>query len=304
MKDLLKIKKEFTKIAGDRYKENISLSKYTSFNTGGLAEHFICPKDVDEVKSVYEVSNSFGVPVFILGRGTNTLISDDGFRGVVISTENLNNIYVEDNIVVCESGVSIASLLKTTLSTSLKGIEFMVGIPGTLGGAVISNAGLKNIWISHLLKEIGILYLNNLKTGVLLKDDINFGYRISGLENVFVYKVVLVLEKSDKKEIQNTINCYMKKRGNCLHPEGFSAGSIFKNPENHFAGKLIEEAGLKGFSVGGAKVSEKHANFIINTGSATSAEIYSLLVLVQKKVKQLFNISLEPEIKIIGNFDK
>jgi len=240
----------------------------------------------------------------LLGKGTNTLVSDKGFDGVVVLTENLNRIFVRENRILCESGAKISALVKTAVRNSLGGIEFLAGIPGTVGGALISNAGLKNTWISQIVGEVYVLSPDNFEIKNIGKEEASFGYRKSGLEKFFIYRAVLILNKSEKGEIKKNVRSNMEKRIAKQPIESCSAGSVFKNPEGAFAGELIEKAGLKGYCAGGAKISTKHSNFIINTGTATSQDIYAIIKTVQKKVKDIYNIELEPEIKIIGDFER
>lgn len=297
------IKKEFLKIVGDRYKENFSLSSYTSFKTGGAAKYLVSPINLEEVRKIFLVSKNYNLPLIILGKGTNVLVSDEGFDGVVLLTENLNKLFIQNNKLISESGVRISSLIKTAITNCLGGIEFLAGIPGSVGGAVISNAGLKSLWVSHIIEEIDMVSLEDFVVKKRKKEEISFEYRRSGLENFFIHKVVFNLRRSTSNEIKKTIYSYLNQR-TLRQPVGIcSAGSVFKNPNGYFAGKLIEEAGLKEYSQGGARVSEKHANFIVATRNAKSQDIYKIIRIIQNKVKELHNINLQLEIKLIGNFE-
>jgi len=296
------IKKKLTEIAGDRLMENVPLCLYTSFKTGGPARYMAVPANLEEIKNVFLACRQHGISVLIMGRGTNMLISDEGIDGVVLLTENLDKIFVKENLLLCESGAKISRVIKTAMLHSLGGIEFLAGIPGSVGGALISNAGLKDSWISRAVSEIYVLSPDTFEAKNINGADAGFGYRKSGLENFFIYRSILRLKKTEPNHIKKTLGSYMKKRMEGQPLSSHSAGSIFKNPPGAFAGQLIEKAGMKGYACGDAAVSEKHANFIINRGKATSRDIYTVIEAVQRKVEKVHNIVLEPEIKTIGRF--
>lgn len=283
-------------------KEKFPLSTITSFKTGGPASFFVSPDNIETVKKIITLSKEYKIPILFIGRATNVLISDKGFEGIVISTENLNKITVEKNYIYCQAGTTISGLLKVCIKESLKGIEFLSGIPGTVGGAVISNAGLKKEWISEYIVKVDGISLKDVEEKEIKREEIKFDYRSSGLEGYFIGGALLRLDKGEQKKIRENIRDYIKMRRK-TQPLGYpSAGSIFKNPERYFAGEIIEKCGLKGYSIGGACVSEKHANFIINKGNATSEDIYKLICHIKECVKKMYNIELETEIKIIGSF--
>lgn len=282
--------------------ENFPLSAITGFKTGGPARFFVSPSDIEEIKEVIAICNRYKIPLIIVGKGTNILISDNGFDGIVLCTKNFNKMVIEGTDIYCQSGTLLSTLLKISIEKELKGIEFLSGIPGTTGGAIISNAGLKDVWISEKVVRVDVISLSNGQEKSLKRKDINFGYRTSGLENYFISGALFHLTNGVKEEIKKTIAEYMKKRI-ATQPLGYpSAGSIFKNPPGLFAGMLIEKCGLKGYSIGGASISEKHANFVINKGRGTSEDIYKLILIVKEQVKKMYNIELETEIKIIGSF--
>lgn len=296
-----KFKQILNVISKDIY-ENFPLSKLTSFKTGGPAKFLVSPANTEEVKKVIICCREYHIPFLIIGRGTNILISDNGFDGIVISTRKFNTLKVDGCEIYCQSGVLLSSLLKKCITESLSGLEFLAGIPGTTGGAIISNAGLKEQWISERTVKVDVISVSDVQERTLIRENICFGYRTSGLEGYFIAGMVFHMDKGDKEEIKKTISEYMKKRLATQPVEYPSAGSIFKNPPGLFAGKLIEECGLKGYNIGGAFISEKHANFIINKGGATSEDIYKLIYYIKRQVKKMYNIELETEIKIIGNF--
>ncbi len=285
-----------------KVEEKVPLASLTSFRTGGPARYFAAPADREETQAVVAAAEKYHEPLLILGNGTNILVSDEGFPGVVLSTQNLNKITVEGEKITCGAGVRLQSLIKTALEHSLAGMEFLAGIPGTAGGAVISNAGLKEEWISGILEEIEVLRLADNQVQKIHRQYIDFKYRNSGLENVLILSITLNLKKGDKKEIQKKITENIKKRMESQPLEYPSAGSVFKNPTGMFAGQMIEMCGLKGYGIGGARVSEKHANFIVNAGGAKSLDIYRLIGFVREKVKKVYNVELETEIRMVGRF--
>ncbi|MCX8081815.1 MAG: UDP-N-acetylmuramate dehydrogenase [bacterium] len=295
------IKKDLN-IISKNVQEDFPLHTLTSFKTGGPARFLITPSDVEEAKKIIACCKQYNTPLLIIGMGTNMLISDNGFDGVVLSTQGLKEVLVEKTSVYSQSGVLLSTLLNICIMESLSGLEFLAGIPGTAGGAIMSNAGLKEEWISKKIVSVTVFHLSSLKEETILKEKIQFGYRKSGLEKYFITGALFSLNKGKQEEIKHNISMYMKQRIKTQPLEYPSAGSVFKNPPGLFAGKLIEDCGLKGYSIGGACISEKHANFIINKGSATSEDIYKLICTVKERVKKMYNIELETEIKIIGSF--
>jgi UDP-N-acetylmuramate dehydrogenase len=295
------IRKRLDKICS-MVEENVPMSSLTSFRTGGPAGYLVTPGNMSEVEAVLSFATENNIPLLTIGRATNILVSDRGFDGIVLATQRLNRISVENESIRCESGVRLSTLIKTSLAHSLTGAEFLAGIPGTLGGAVISNAGLKTVWLSEILKEIEVLPIGGGKPYTLPCNEIDFGYRSSGIEDLFICKVEVTLKEGTKERIQEEINGYMEKRMLSQPLEYASAGSVFKNPPGHFAGELIEKCGLKGYCKGDACTSEKHANFIINKGNATSEDIYRVIKSVKEKIKRVYNINLETEIRIVGKF--
>ena len=291
--------------------ENALLSEYTSFRTGGPADCLVRVKDIDEIKRLVMLARNEKVPYYILGNGTNMLISDDGFRGLIISLKDMeNNISIselsdkETFEVSVWAGCSLARLSSEAANRGLAGLEFAAGIPGSVGGAVVMNAGayggeIKDVFdFADVLDEEG----NQLRLG---KDELKFGYRRSIIQekNYIVLAVSFILKRGDEKAIKSEIKELNERRREKQPLEYPSAGSTFKRPEGLFAGKLIEDAGLKGFSVGDASVSEKHCGFVINKGKATSADIFELISSVIEKVYDKTGVVLEPEIKLLG-FDE
>ena len=303
-----KIKKT---VSSSRVFENVALSEYTSFKTGGPADIVVRPKDAQEVKKIVALARDEKVPYYILGNGTNMLISDDGFRGIIISLKEMDNsIQVtplndgESYSVLTSAGCTLARLSNEAASKGLAGLEFAAGIPGSVGGAVVMNAGayggeIKDVfeWADILDENGDIIRLKN--------NELKFGYRKSIIQEkqYIVLAVSFILKKGDEKTIKAEIRELNERRRDKQPLEYPSAGSTFKRPEGLFAGKLIEDTGLKGFSVGDAAVSEKHCGFVINKGKATSADIYELISQVIEKVYDKTGVVLEPEIKLLG-FDE
>ncbi len=279
------------------------MSKYTSFRAGGNAKLLIKPDSLKTLVSVVKMCAENNVEPFVIGNGSNLLVSDKGFDGVIIKigAENSEIKLLDDTTVFCGAGATMKSLCNFACENSLSGLEFAYGIPGTLGGAVYMNAGayggeMKDVLFSceHIDKNGNI--------GVLSENELNLGYRRSAYtDNGFtVVSAILKLKKADKSEIKASMNDKLSRRREKQPLEYASAGSTFKRPEGYFAGALIEQCGLKGYTVGGAQVSEKHAGFVINKGSATATDIITLIKDVQNKVYEKFGVTLETEVKIIG----
>lgn len=281
-------------------KENIyvdePMSKHTTFKTGGKADFLVIPQNKAEMIELLKLN----VEKTIIGNGSNLLVRDGGIRGLVIKTTALKNYVVEDNIIIAEAGMLLSKLSKIAKENALTGLEFACGIPGTLGGAVMMNASAYGGETSNVVIETEYA---DLKGNVYKTKEHNFGYRKSmftGSEYT-ILESKLKLEHGNKEEIENKMKELMKSRNEKQPVNMPSAGSTFKRPEGHFAGKLIEDAGLKGYKIGGAEVSTLHAGFVINDGSATSEDILNLIKHIQNKVKNEFGVELEPEVKIIGS---
>ncbi len=290
-------------------KKNEPLCKHTSFGIGGPADVLVYPADHNELIVVLKEIKKRGMPYFALGSGTNVLVRDGGFRGAVICLKRMTAVEIEREyrsiggafaVVRAEAGASLAKALSVTAEEGLTGLEFAAGIPGTVGGAVCMNAGTAAGEIGDVIESVTLLS----PAGTLVsrsREEMGFGYRTSSIpEGHLVLEAKLVLRRDDKNKIQARVKEIMDKR-NLHQPQGLpNAGSMFKNPHEVSAGKLIEAVGLKGKIVGDAQVSEKHANFIVNRGKATAADVLKLMELVKKTVLDVRGIRLEPEIKIIG----
>ena len=280
---------------------NESLKKHTTYGLGGPADLMIFPKSKQDLIKVIEIINKNKIQLTILGSGSNVLVSDNGIRGAVISLKNsLKQVEVDDNILYAECGTMLGKIVKHAVKNNLIGLENLNGVPGTLGGALIMNAGAWGGEISENLIHVEVI---NSKSEIqkIQKKDLNFSYRQSSFnKDDILLSAKFNLKKADKDIIkENFIEAQSgRKKSQPLNKR--SAGSLFKNPKNNSAGKLLDEAGLKGFSIGDAKISEKHANFFINDGDATSKDMLMLIKKAHKEVKDKFNVNLSLEVKLMG----
>ncbi|MBI1822643.1 MAG: UDP-N-acetylmuramate dehydrogenase [Nitrospirae bacterium] len=276
------------------------LKKYTSLKTGGLADVVVFPADRNDLILLFKKIGTEKIPFFILGAGSNLIVRDGGIRGIVIKLSHLNGIErQEQDLVFAESGVLLPRLIKYALDESLSGFEFLSSIPGSVGGALKMNAGVPGCEISGLVEFIQILNLKG-KMITMRRKEAHFGYRSSRFPNGIILGGGFRLEPASKHEIQERLAQFLKRRRETQPLSYPNVGSIFKNPPGGFAGQLIEEVGLKGIQIGGAQISEKHANFIINKGSATSKDILQLIRLAGKTVEERKGIALELEARIVG----
>ena len=280
---------------------NESLKKHTTYGIGGPADLMIFPKSKQDLIKVIEIINDNKIQLTILGSGSNVLVSDNGIRGAVISLKNsLKQIEVDDNILYAECGTMLGKIVKHAVKNNLIGLENLNGVPGTLGGALIMNAGAWGGEISENLVHVEIMNSKN-EIQKIQKKDLNFSYRQSSFnKDDILLSAKFNLQKADKDVIkENFIEAQSgRKKSQPLNKR--SAGSLFKNPKNNSAGKLLDEAGLKGFSFGDAKISEKHANFFINDGDASSRDMLMLIKKAHKEVKDKFNVNLSLEVKLMG----
>ncbi len=283
---------------------NEMMSKHTTFRIGGPADYFVTPEKVEEVCNVVKLCKEHSIPYYIVGNGSNLLVGDKGFRGVIISLyKNMCEIRCEGTHVYAQAGALLSKIGAKACAASLTGFEFAAGIPGTLGGAVMMNAGAYGGEMKHILASATVLTgEGEIKT--LCVDELELGYRTSiiGKKNYVVLEADIRLEKGEESQIRAYMNELKDKRVT-KQPLAFpSAGSTFKRPEGNFAGKLIDEAGLRGFRVGGAQVSEKHCGFVISNKDATASEVVELIKQVVDKVEETSGVRLEPEVKMIGEF--
>ncbi len=290
-------------------KRNEPLSRHTSFAIGGPADVLAYPADRDDLGVLLRAVKAQGVPFFILGGGTNLLIRDGGFRGVVVSLRNLRTISIVREyrsiggsfaVVLAEAGVSLPKLLAFTADEGLTGFEFAAGIPGTVGGAVCMNAGTATGEIGDIIDAVTLISPDGVPV-TKGREEMGFGYRTSSIpEGHLVIDMRVALRRGEKDKVRARVQELMEGRKKS-QPLGLpNAGSMFKNPQEESAGKLIEAARLKGRRVGDAQVSDKHANFIVNLGKASAADVLSLMEIVKQTVLEVHGVRLEPEIKIVG----
>ncbi len=277
------------------------MKNHTSFKVGGPADILVTPEGIEEVKAVIKICIENGVKYYLVGNGSNLLVKDGGIRGVVIKLSKLNKIEVEGNKISAQSGASLYNVAKVALNSGLKGFEFASGIPGSIGGASAMNAGAYDGEMSMVLESM-LAIDNNGELLTLVKDDMELTYRSSAIlkHGYTVVSVTLNLQVGDKEVIKARMDTLAKRRSDKQPLEYPSAGSTFKRPEGHFAGKLIEDCGLKGTCVGDAQVSEKHSGFIINRKNASAKDILDLIKLVQDEVEEKFGVQLHTEVRIWG----
>lgn len=286
--------------------ENIRMNEpmrlHTSFKVGGPADMLVTPVNEYQIRDVLKICHSDGVPVFVMGNGTNLVVRDGGIRGVVIKIlDNYNNISVEGNMITAEAGALLSVISKKAMECNLKGMEFASGIPGTAGGAAAMNAGAYDGEIKHVCDSVDVID-DKFNIVTLTNTQLQFGYRksIVSTGGFIVTKVRFSLEKGNYDEIKAKFDDLMRRRKEKQPLHLPSAGSTFKRPVGGYAAKLIEEAGLKGRRVGDAMVSDMHCGFIVNMGGATASQILKLIEIVKQEVYRNSNIMLEPEVKIIG----
>lgn len=280
------------------------MKNHTTFRIGGPADYFAIPTNAKQVQEAVALCRKEGVPFYIIGNGSNLLVGDKGYRGLIIQIyKNMNSITIEENTITAQAGALLSKVAAAACENSLAGFEYASGIPGTIGGAVVMNAGAYGGEIRNHIISAMVLNKDN-EVISLDKEELDLGYRTSVIakKGYIVLEVVLELPTGDQKEIKAHINELRDQRINKQPLEFPSAGSTFKRPEGYFAGKLIQDAGLKGFRVGGAQVSEKHSGFVINKEQATAADVVSLMEQVSAQVKQQFGVTLEPEVKRLGVF--
>ncbi|MBR1893235.1 MAG: UDP-N-acetylmuramate dehydrogenase [Lachnospiraceae bacterium] len=291
-------------IPSERIRLDETMSRHTTFRVGGPADYFIVPESIEELSKLVKYLNLVEREYFILGNGSNLLVGDHGYRGVVIwIADNFAEIKVEGNKIIAGAGAMLSKVASTALEAGLTGFEFASGIPGSVGGAMVMNAGAYGGEMKDIVKRVEVVTTDG-DVFEMSNAEMNFGYRTSVCRKakLAVTKVEFELEVGDKEAIKARMD-ELKAQRLAKQPLEFpSAGSTFKRPEGYFAGKLIMDAGLSGYTIGGAKVSEKHCGFIVNSGHASAIDIHDLIFEVQEKVKNRFNVKLEPEVCIIGEF--
>ena len=275
------------------------MSGHTTFRIGGPVDIWAQPDDLDSLIETLNLCRQDNIRVLVVGNGSNLLVKDSGVKACIINLDRdaFKNIKIEDNIITVGSGFGISSLLNILSDKGLSGIEFLAGIPATVGGALAMNAG-GDKWISNCVEEVTVMDLRG-GINVLTKNNIAFKYRNSGLEKYIVLSARFKLEKSDKDSIRDNIKKYFYEKLKKQELDKPSAGCVFKNPKGDSAGRLIDASGFKGKNVSGAFISTKHANFIINSGNATCDDVLKLMDVVKDKVKKDHGVELEPEIKVL-----
>lgn len=293
--DLIKI------VGSENVLQNEPMSKHTTFRIGGNADVFVTPNTTESLESIISYVTNNNIPYYIIGNGSNLLVKDNGFRGVIIQLyKKFANIVVNDNVITAQAGALLSTVAKTALNNSLTGMECLSGIPGTIGGAVCMNAGAYGGEMKDIVVKTKVIHNGKIET--ISNNDSDFGYRKSKImsENMIVVETVLSLEKGNKEEIQSKMCDLLTQRNSKQPVELPSAGSTFKRPEGYFAAKLIDDSGLRGYSVGKAQVSPKHCGFVVNNGGATAKDVLTLMHNVSNVVEDNFGVKLEPEVRIIG----
>ncbi len=294
---------ELRQIAGaENVLENELMSRHTTFRIGGPADAFVTPRSTEELRQALLLCRRAEVPFFVLGNGSNLLVSDDGFRGVILQVyKNLSRIRTEGETIRAQAGALLSGIAAAARNEGLTGFEFAGGIPGTLGGAVVMNAGAYGGEMKDVLVEAEVLTPEGA-AAVIPASELALGYRTSSIREAghVVTGAVLSLARGDRERITGTMRDLASRRSEKQPLEYPSAGSTFKRPEGFFAGKLIMDAGFRGYQVGGARVSDKHCGFVINTGGASAEDVRTLMRDVQTGVEKEFHVRLEPEVRLLG----
>lgn len=280
------------------------LCSHTTFKVGGKADAFLSVNSRETLVNAIKVCHEKEVPYYVLGNGSNVLVSDKGYRGLILSIgSQMAQMECDENGITVQAGAMLSLVARMAAKNGLTGMEFASGIPGSIGGAIVMNAGAYGGEMKQIVDAVEILNKDG-QIRTYSADEMEFGYRTSRIKRNggIVLSVTLRLERGKKEEILDRMNELAGQRREKQPLEYPSAGSTFKRPEGYFAGKLIMDAGLRGYTVGGAQVSEKHCGFVINKGGATAKDIYTLIGDVQKKVKETSGIELEPEVIFLGDF--
>ena len=283
--------------------EDCDMSKYTSFRAGGKARALVQPQSVLQLKTVLQLLSATGATYMVMGNGSNLLVKDSGYKGIIVKLgDAFNSVVVNGTEMKVGSGTLMSQVAKAALDKGLTGFEFASGIPGSLGGAVFMNAGAYDGEMVQIVKEARLVSKDGSREYTLSCDELELSYRYSILHETgdIVVCVTLQLEEGNKEEIGAKMKELAARRNEKQPVHLPSAGSFFKRPEGYFAGKLVQDAGMKGFSVGAAQVSPLHSGFIVNNGGATATEILQLMEIVQAAVMEQFGVKLEPEVRIIG----
>ena len=297
--------KKFCDLLGEeRVFTGEAMSRHTTFKIGGPADYFLMPDKDTDVGRIVKICKESAIPYFILGNGSNLLVGDGGYRGAVIQIyKNMSAVTVEGTEITVQAGALLSSVAAAAKNAALTGFEFAGGIPGTMGGAVVMNAGAYGGEMKDVLTEVTVMDEEG-EIVTLPADKLELGYRTSIIKTAgyIVLEAKLQLKEGNPEVIRETMKDLTIRRTTKQPLEYPSAGSTFKRPEGYFAGKLIMDSGLAGYQVGGAQVSEKHCGFVINKDNATAADVCRLIRDVQDRVKEQFGVTLEPEVKFLGKF--
>jgi len=301
--DLVYINQLKTFLRDEQIRLQEPMKQHTSFKIGGPCDYFLRPSSIEELRHIIQISQEMGIETFILGKGSNLLVTDKGFRGAIIQIhDNLNQVTISDNIVYAQAGVLLVSLASAAAKEGLTGLEFASGIPGTLGGAVYMNAGAYGGEMAQVIKSALVVFEDGSFQKMSNKE-LEFAYRYSVLQEKrsIAVEVEIQLEKGDKSDIRDKMYDLNRRRKEKQPLEMPSAGSTFKRPKGHYTGKLIMDAGLRGYRIGDAMVSDKHCGFVVNAGQATFEEVYQLIQYIQHTIKERYGVELTREVKIIGD---
>lgn len=285
----------------DKIKFDELMSSHTTFKTGGPADIMLLPQSAEEICKAIDLCKGNAIPCIIIGNGSNLLVRDKGIRGVVIKLgKNFSKIDINKNIIKAQSGALLSTVANTAYKASLTGMEFAAGIPGSIGGAVCMNAGAYGGEMKDIIKEVTVFDGKQIKT--VSGKEAEFEYRNSRIikEKMTVLDAVVELKEGNAQAIKQIMDELAEKRRSKQPLDKPSAGSTFKRPEGNFAGRLIEEAGLRGFAIGGAQVSEKHCGFVVNKGGATSGDILKIIDEIKRRVYENSGVTLECEVRILG----
>lgn len=295
--------KEFFKeiYLDNQMEENAPMKNYSYFKVGGPADILLNPSSKEQLVKTIKLCKEKNIPYFIIGNGSNLLIKDGGIKGVVIKLSELNSINVDGNKITAGCGALLKDVSAVAVQNSLTGFEFACGIPGSVGGAVFMNAGAYDGEMSYVISSAEVINTDGEAIS-LSKEELDLSYRSSKVmkENLVVVDATFTLQKGEQNLIKYKVNDLTKKREDKQPLEYPSAGSTFKRPTGYYTGKLIQDAGLKGYSIGGAAISEKHSGFVINKGGATAKDILDLIHFIQKTIKEKYDVELQTEVRILG----
>jgi len=283
------------------FQKNVLLKNYTTFRIGGRARYFFAAGTKEKIIWAIKRAKEKKLPFFILGGGSNLLVSDEGFKGLIIKIQN-TKYQILNTKIIAEAGTPLGQLVNIAAISGLSGLEWAVAIPGTIGGAVFGNAGTPEGSMKDIVRKVEVLDVKNLSFRTYSSKECKFNYRSSIFKkkkNLVIISAELQLKKGDKNKIKEKIKKYLNRKKEKQPLNCPSAGSVFMNPKGFFAGKLIERAGLKGEKIGGAEISEKHANFIVNSGKASGQDVIKLINLIKKQVKKKFKVVLKEEIQFL-----